>query len=315
MGWFDQQIRQRKLSDQEVLEESLIRMASAVLGKQRAGQFEDQRIVTKAAIDELLKYYHFKPVEIPDNIRDPDEQLEYCLRPHGIMRRSVELKEDWYKDSFGPMIAFRKEDGLPVALIPKPFIGYSFRDAESGKTLSLNRKTAEQFDRDAWCFYRPLPLRELTIPDLMKYLWDCLSTGDYVTLIVLTFAVTALGLLMTSLTKALTMIDELENDFWKDVKVPGDIETFNPEMEKALRLADYFELARLIAADALHRKESCGGHFRTESQTEDGETKRDDEHFMYVAAWQYQGHNQPETLHKEELNYEHIKIATRNYKN
>ena len=204
MGWFDQQIRQRKLSDQEVLEESLIRMASAVLGKQRAGQFEDQRIVTKAAIDELLKYYHFKPVEIPDNIRDPDEQLEYCLRPHGIMRRSVELKEDWYKDSFGPMIAFRKEDGLPVALIPKPFIGYSFRDAESGKTLSLNRKTAEQFDRDAWCFYRPLPLRELTIPDLMKYLWDCLSTGDYVTLIVLTFAVTALGLLMTSLTKALT---------------------------------------------------------------------------------------------------------------
>ena len=86
-------------------------------------------------------------------------------------------------------------------------------------------------------------------------------------------------------------------------------------MEKALRLADYFELARLITADALHRKESCGGHFRTESQTEDGETKRDDEHFMYVAAWQYQGHAQPETLHKEELNYEHIKIATRNYKN
>ena len=118
-----------------------------------------------------------------------------------------------------------------------------------------------------------------------------------------------------SLTKAQTLIDELENEFWKDVKVPGDIETFNPEMEKALRLADYFELAHLITADALHRKESCGGHFRTESQTEDGETKRDDEHFMYVAAWQYQGHNQPETLHKEELNYEHIKIATRNYKN
>ena len=118
-----------------------------------------------------------------------------------------------------------------------------------------------------------------------------------------------------SLTKAAAMIDELENEFWQNVQVPGDIESFNPEMEKALRLADYFELARLITADALHRKESCGGHFRTESQTPDGETLRDDEHFMYVAAWQYQGHAQPETLHKEELNYEHIKIATRNYKN
>ncbi len=118
-----------------------------------------------------------------------------------------------------------------------------------------------------------------------------------------------------SLTKAAAMIDELENEFWQNVQVPGDIESFNPEMEKALRLADYFELARLITADALHRKESCGGHFRTESQTPDGETLRDDEHFMYVAAWQYQGHAQPEILYKEELNYEHIKIATRNYKN
>ena len=117
-----------------------------------------------------------------------------------------------------------------------------------------------------------------------------------------------------SLTKASAMIDELEDEFWKSVRIPGDIESFNPEMEKALRLADYFELARLITADALHRRESCGGHFRTESQTDDGETLRDDENFMYVAAWEYQGHGKPETLHKEPLNYEHIKIATRNYK-
>ncbi len=118
-----------------------------------------------------------------------------------------------------------------------------------------------------------------------------------------------------SLNKAATMIDQLEEEFWSNVQVPGDIESFNPEMEKALRLADYFELARLITADAMHRRESCGGHFRTESQTEDGETLRDDNNFMYVAAWEYQGHAQPETLHKEQLNYEHIKIATRNYKN
>lgn len=117
-----------------------------------------------------------------------------------------------------------------------------------------------------------------------------------------------------SLTQALTMIDELEKDFWAHVRVTGTIEEMNPELEKAYRLADYIELARLIATDALHREESCGGHFRTEHQTEDGETLRDDEHYRYVAAWEYQGAGQPEKMSKEELEYEHIQIAKRNYK-
>lgn len=117
-----------------------------------------------------------------------------------------------------------------------------------------------------------------------------------------------------SLNTAIQKIDELEAEFWKDVNVPGTIEEFNPELEKAYRLADYFELAHLIATDALHREESCGGHFRTEHQTEDGETQRDDEKFMYVAAWEYKGKHQPEEMSREDLNYEHIKIAKRNYK-
>ncbi|MBP9991261.1 MAG: fumarate reductase/succinate dehydrogenase flavoprotein subunit [Bacteroidales bacterium] len=117
-----------------------------------------------------------------------------------------------------------------------------------------------------------------------------------------------------SLNTAIQKIDELEAEFWKDTYVPGTIDEFNPELEKAYRLADYFELAHLIATDALHREESCGGHFRTEHQTEDGETQRDDEKFMYVAAWEYKGHHQPEEMSREDLNYEHIKIAKRNYK-
>ena len=117
-----------------------------------------------------------------------------------------------------------------------------------------------------------------------------------------------------SLTKAKELVSELENEFWKTVFVPGTANEFNPELEKACRLEDYFELAQLVIADALHRAESCGGHFRTEHQTADGETLRDDEHFMYVAAWEYQGHGQHETMEKEPLNYEHIQIATRNYK-
>ena len=116
-----------------------------------------------------------------------------------------------------------------------------------------------------------------------------------------------------SLNKALGLITELEASFWSDVNVPGSTIEFNIELEKAYRLADYFELAKLIATDALHREESCGGHFRTEHQTEDGETLRDDENFMYVAAWEYQNDN-AEILHKEDLKYEHITIAKRNYK-
>ena len=204
MGWFDEQIRQRKLSDQEIFEDSLFRMASAVLGKQRAGVLDDERIIAKAAIDEILKYYHCKIAEVPDEIRDLDEQLEYCLRPHGLMRRSVKLEKGWYRDAFGPMLAFRKEDGMAVALLPKPFLGYTFRDPVSGEKTDLNRKTAAQFEADAICFYRPLPLKKLGIPDLIKYLTDCLSTGDIVSLIVLTLVATMIGMLMTNITRALT---------------------------------------------------------------------------------------------------------------
>lgn len=203
MGWFDEQIRQRKLSDQEVFEESIFRMASVVLGKQRAGVLDDDRIVTKAAIDEILKFYHYKPTEIPDSIRDFDEQMEFCLRPHGIMRRNVYLEEGWYKDSFGPILAFRKEDGVPVALFPKPFVGYWYRDADN-KRITVNKQNAKQFDRDGICFYKPLPLRKLGISDLIVYLTECLNSGDIVTLVGLTFIGTLFGMLMTNITRALT---------------------------------------------------------------------------------------------------------------
>ena len=117
-----------------------------------------------------------------------------------------------------------------------------------------------------------------------------------------------------SLATAAKKIAELEADFYKDVTIPGKASEMNPELEKAYRLVDYFELARLIVADADQREESCGGHFRVEHQTEDGETQRDDENFMFVAAWEYQGHDKPEKMYREELNYEHIKIVKRNYK-
>ena len=116
------------------------------------------------------------------------------------------------------------------------------------------------------------------------------------------------------LKKAIEEIGELRKEFWKTVRVPGTNEEFNQELEKALRLVDFFDIGELMARDALNRKESCGGHFREEMQTEEGETKRDDENFMYVGAWEYKGEGVAPELHKEPLKYENIKIATRNYK-
>ena len=116
------------------------------------------------------------------------------------------------------------------------------------------------------------------------------------------------------LKKAISEIGELRKEFWNNVCVTGTNEEFNQELEKALRLADFIEIGELMARDALNRNESCGGHFRTESQTPEGEAKRDDKNFMYVAAWEYKGEGKEPELHKEPLKYEFIKVATRNYK-
>jgi len=117
-----------------------------------------------------------------------------------------------------------------------------------------------------------------------------------------------------SLEKAIAEIHKLREEFWKNVRVPGSAEDFNQELEKALRLADFLELGELMARDALNRNESCGGHFREEYQTEEGETLRDDENYAYVAVWEYKGDGQAPELHKEDLKFEAIKIAQRNYK-
>jgi succinate dehydrogenase / fumarate reductase flavoprotein subunit len=116
------------------------------------------------------------------------------------------------------------------------------------------------------------------------------------------------------LKKAQIMVQELRADFWKNVNVTGTNEELNQQLERAGRVADFLELGELMIVDALDRSESCGGHFREESQTEDGEALRNDDDFCYVAAWEYKGDNQPEVLHKEILNFESVKLTQRSYK-
>ena len=113
---------------------------------------------------------------------------------------------------------------------------------------------------------------------------------------------------------ALARIPELRAEFWRDVNVPGSDVTLNQALEKAGRVADFFELAELMCLDALHRNESCGGHFREEYQTPEGEALRDDAHFAYVAAWAYAGDGKEPVLHKEPLDFEYVQLAQRSYK-
>nr|WP_288932241.1 fumarate reductase/succinate dehydrogenase flavoprotein subunit [uncultured Allomuricauda sp.] len=116
------------------------------------------------------------------------------------------------------------------------------------------------------------------------------------------------------LKEAIKEISALRKDFWENVKVTGTVDSKNQELEKAGRVADFLELGELFAKDALHRNESCGGHFREEYQTEEGEALRDDENFKYVAAWEYKGEPKDAELHKEDLVYENIELKTRSYK-
>lgn len=204
MGWFDEQIKQRKLNDQKIFEDSFIDIAGAVLGDKAATRIDDERFMAKEAIDEILRYYHYKSKEVPDTISDFDRQLEYCLRPYGLMRRNVELTEGWYQDAFGPILAFTKDENKPVALLPGSMHGYYYTDSQTGRKVRLNRHNARNFSLDAICFYRPLPARKIGIPDLMLYISRIPAKRDYILLAFLALSITLIGMLLPRLSKLLT---------------------------------------------------------------------------------------------------------------
>lgn len=195
MGWLDEQIKQRIQQDDDIFSEAFFDMASVVMGQKISGIMRDDRIKSKNAIEEILKYYHAKPGELPDSIKTTADQLEYLMRPHGIMWRSVDLDEEWYKDAVGAMLGTRTDDGSAVALIPHGISGYAFFDTHSGKHVKLNKKTASMIDTEAICFYKPFPLKEIGIKDLVKYIYETARPADYMLIVFATLAVTLIGLL------------------------------------------------------------------------------------------------------------------------
>lgn len=203
MSWFESQIRERREADDRLLEDSLLQISGVVLGRQKARELGDERMITSNAIDEVLKYFHCKPVEIPESISDPVDQLEYALRPHGIMYRRADLTKGWYRDSFGPMLS-RTVDGAPIALIPSSFNSYTYVDPETGANVKVNSRTEANIADKGIVLYRPLPQKKLTIPDLIGFMKSCISAADITMLIAATLMVTFMGMAMPRATRALT---------------------------------------------------------------------------------------------------------------
>lgn len=198
MGWFDEQIRQRKLTDDQVLEETFMKISDAVTGERLSKLFANNRVQTMNAIEEVIQYYHGKIVEIPEEIENVNEQLEYICRPNGMMTRTVELADRWYDNAFGAFLAVRKEDEDVVALLPYAIKGYYYVN-EKGKKVPINKKNASDFEKEAVSFYRPLPLKKLTILDLMKYGLSTWNVFDQLIPIGVMLLITLVGILIPKL--------------------------------------------------------------------------------------------------------------------
>ena len=203
MGWFDEQIKERKRNDDSVFTESFVNIAGAIMGSRVSDALNDDRTITQNAIDEILKYYHAKSREVPDNMKDMNDQLEYLMRPYGIMRRTVKLSKGWYRDAIGAMLGMMKEDGRIVALIPDGLSGYRYHDFKTGKREKVNRQNGSLFSEDAIAFYKPFPAKKLGIPTLMQYILHTLSPSDFILIVLCTLAASLFGMFMPRLNNIL----------------------------------------------------------------------------------------------------------------
>lgn len=202
MGWFDEQIRERMLNDDEVFTEAFRDMTGALLGTRYTQALKDADELAKDSIDEILKFYHVKSREVPANCKSVEEQMEYLLRPYGIMRRTVRLEKGWYKDAVGAMLG-STVDGKIVALIPTGMSGYSYTDPDSGRRIRIGRNNEDNLEREALAFYKPFPLKPLKMKDLFAYLFGTISAGDLAMVFVTTIIATLISLILPKLNQIL----------------------------------------------------------------------------------------------------------------
>lgn len=206
MGWFDEQIKERRKREQDNFSDAMDEISSVItrkeMGSGARNREASQRSQVEWSVGKILEYYHLKPRELPENMRSFSDQLEYLCRPYGIMRRTVKLEKDWYKNAVGAYLGTTK-DGAKVALIPNRFAGYHYVDAKTGKKISVNRQVAQQLETEAICFYKPFPMKKLSIPVLMRYILESVPAVDYTCALVMIAFTTILGMFAPRITHLL----------------------------------------------------------------------------------------------------------------
>ena len=203
MSWFDEQIKSRIRNDQQSLEGSFVQLSSVVMGASVINQaLKNDRDKAENAIEDILSFYHVPKVEVPASITDVEEILEFLLRPSGIMRRKVELTDDWYKSGIGALLG-QTTDGDVIALIPDGITGYRFIDYKTGKTVKVTARNKHLIQPEAMCFYKPLPLKSIGIKDLILYILGTLSKFDFILIALATLAVSLIGMLMPEINNLL----------------------------------------------------------------------------------------------------------------
>ena len=195
MSLYDEHIRMRKSMDQEVYSDSLQAMADVVMGKSIDEAMNNDRKAATDAIGDILKYYHIKKKDIPEELTDMNDILEYVLRPHGIMWRTVKLERKWYKEAMGAMLGTRKDTGDIVALLPIGVDHYRIIDRKNNENIVLKKKTEDILDPEAIVFYRSFPLKKMSIKNLLGFIIKQASLSDIIFLILAALAVTLLGLI------------------------------------------------------------------------------------------------------------------------
>lgn len=206
MGWFDEQIKERKKRDDKKLQESLEEISSVITKKkteQNSSRTEPSgRENISDTMSRILNYYHVKAETCSPDAKSLEDQLEFFCRPYGIMHRTVILEKGWYRNSAGALMGFKK-DGTAVALIPNRFSGYSYYDVATGKKIRLNSGNEKEFSEKAICFYYPLPPTKLSVLDLIVYVFKSIPISSYVMILLILLITTLVGMLSPYITHAI----------------------------------------------------------------------------------------------------------------
>ena len=198
MGWFDDQIEYRKKHERELLSDSFENIARSVTGRKATSGFRDDADVSDA-VSALLKHLGIREKEVPPKIKGLEDRLDFLLSATGVLYREVILTRGWHTDAMGAMIATLKDQGAVVAVLPSELGGYEYVDPATGKRMKVNAATEKNIGKEALCFYRPLPMRELSVRDLFRYMAECLTPRDLVSFALAALAVTLVGMLVPKL--------------------------------------------------------------------------------------------------------------------